>query len=104
MLDNIAYVIREFPGAELIHSLQGAVVGILLVRAYIERCAAQAIMAFTILVGFAIYEGFEMWRIHDQGDVDFQIFLIMMWVAILGPAFYAAFHNLFNYIKQNRSK
>lgn len=89
----------KFPGAELIHSLQGVIVGILLVRSYIERCIAQAGIAFTILVGFAIYEGYERWRIGDEADIDFQVFLIFMWVVIIGYVIFAAYRSLFNQLR-----
>ena len=104
MLENLVIQFTKFPGAEIIHSLQGAVVGILLVKAYCEKCVAQAWIAFTILVGFAIYEGYERWRIGDEADIDFQVFLIMMWVTILGPIFYYTFRSLLNTYRNIRSK
>ena len=80
MLHNIILAFTQFPGAESIHLLQGVVAGFLLARAYLKRNIANAIIALTLLVGFAIYEGYERWRIGDNADTDFQVFLITMWL------------------------
>ena len=74
----------KFPLAETIHLLQGAIAGILVARGYHAKAAADMLAALLIMVGFAIYEGFERWRINDNADIDFQVFLIVMWIAGLG--------------------
>ena len=80
MLHNIILAFTQFPGAESIHLLQGVVAGFLLARAYLKQNIANVGIALTLLAGFAIYEGYERWRIGDNADTDFQVFLITMWL------------------------
>lgn len=83
MLHNIILAFTQFPGAESIHLLQGVVAGFLLARGYLKQCITHVAIAVTLLVGFAIYEGYERWRIGDNADTDFQVFLITMWLTSL---------------------
>ena len=81
MLQNLIIQFSKFPGAESIHLLQGVVAGFLLANGYIRDSVARVCIALTLLAGFAIYEGYEMFRIKDEGDIDFQVFLITMWLS-----------------------
>ena len=81
MLRNLVLQFAQFPGAETIHLLQGVVCGVLLVTGYLRSSTARVCIALTLMVGFAIYETLEQWRIGDSGDVDFQVMLITMWLS-----------------------
>ena len=83
MLRSLILQLTAFPGAESIHALQGVVVGVLLARAYLTERLEQAVIALTLMVGFAIYETLEQWSIGDRGDIDFQVQLIALWVSAL---------------------
>lgn len=83
MLHDIILAFTKFPGAESIHLLQGVVAGCLLAVGYLKRELAYVGIALTLLAGFAIYEGYERWRIGDNADTDFQVFLITMWAACI---------------------
>ena len=80
MFQEIILAFHHFPGAETIHLLQGVVVGFLLATGYLKEKPARVIIALTLLIGFAIYEGYERWRILDNADTDFSIFLITSWI------------------------
>ena len=82
MLRNLILQFSQFPGAETIHLLQGVVCGILLVSGYLRSSVARVVIALVLMAGFAIYEGYEQWRIGDAGDIDFQVFLITMWLTM----------------------
>ena len=80
MLKDLILQIAQFPGAESLHMLQGAVAGYLLVQGYLKDSVARVSIALTILVGFIAYETLEQWRIGDNGDLDTQAALISMWI------------------------
>lgn len=81
MLENLILQFAKFPGAESIHGLQGAVAGYLLMTGVVKSKTAHVLTAMTLVVAFAIYEGFERWRIGDAADVDFQVALITAWLS-----------------------
>ena len=81
MLSNIILSFTKFPAAESIHLLQGAVAGYLLLTGVVKAKVAHVLTAMTIVVAFAIYEGYERWRIGDEADVDFQVALITAWLS-----------------------
>lgn len=78
-----------YPASELIHALQGVLAGWLGCRAIIKKEPSDAICALVVTVAFAIYEGFEMIRIHDKGDQDFQNFWV---VAVATGILYGLIH------------
>ena len=80
MLQALLLQFAKFPGAETIHLLQGAVAGWLLASGYLANRTARIVLALALMKGFAIYEGYERWVIGDRADIDFQVFLIMMWL------------------------
>ena len=89
MLHNVILAFTKFPGAESIHLIQGVIAGILLTQGYIHKCIARVGIALFVMVAFAVYEGYERWRIQDNADVDFQVMLITAWIsAIITLAFY----------------
>ena len=81
MFKSLILQVTAFPGAETIHSLQGAVVGYLLATGYLSDKLTRVGIAFTLMQGFAIYETLEQWRIGDSGDVDFQVMLMTAWLS-----------------------
>ena len=83
MLTELLHQWAEFPYAEDVHALQGAVAGFLLAKSYLERCTAYACIALTILMSFAIYETLERWSILDLAYIDFQAALITMWISAI---------------------
>ena len=83
MIESIVIQFRKFPGAETVHLLQGAVAGFLMVNGYIHQSVARVLIAFVIMTGFAIYEICERWRIGDEADIDFAVFLVTMWASMM---------------------
>lgn len=83
MFDELILQVTRFPGAEAIHSLQGVVIGVLLARGYLKGSLERVGIAIALMAGFAIYEGYERWRIMDEADVDFQVMLITAWLSAM---------------------
>ena len=69
----------DYPNAEIIHALQGILAGYLATRGIFKKEISDPLCALFILIGFAIYEGYERWRINDEADQDFEVF----WVAAM---------------------
>ena len=67
---------RDYPIAEFFHGAQGVLAGWLGTRAIFKKEPSDALIALWIMLAFGIYEGYEMARIHDHGDQDFQNFLL----------------------------
>lgn len=89
MFHDLIEQITQFPQAEFVHLMQGAVAGWLIVFSYIHKRVEGVIIGFLILCAFAIYETLERWRIGDPADVDFQVALIFAWVsAVVTIAYY----------------
>ena len=84
----------DYPNAEIIHALQGVLAGYLATRGIFKKEISDPLCALFILIGFAIYEGYERWRINDKADQDFEVF----WVAaILTGLIYTVVHLWWNY-------
>ena len=65
-----------YPFAEISHSLQGVLCGFLAARAILKKEVSDALCAILITISFAIYEGYERWRIGDNADQDFENYWI----------------------------
>ena len=83
VIEHLVLQFQRFPGAETIHSLQGVIVGILLARGYLKESLARVGVALTLMAAFAIYEGYERWRIGDEADLDFAAMLVAAWISTL---------------------
>lgn len=69
-----------YPASEIIHALQGVLVGYLGARAIFKKEVSDSIIALLVTIAFATYEGFERWRILDNADQDLENF----WLSAVG--------------------
>lgn len=63
-----------YPFSEVVHALQGVLCGFLGTRAIFKKEISDAIVAFILLTGFAIYEITEQWKVNDNAYQDFENF------------------------------
>ena len=103
MFDFLTQFLR-YPDAEIIHALQGVLAGYLATRAIFKKEISDVLVALVITLGFAIYEGYERWRILDNADQDFEVFWVAAMVTGLvytavhfGRRIYAHFVEVMNY-------
>ena len=74
MLDVLQQILN-YPVAELIHSLQGYIVGVLAAHGRLKNKVADILVAMLLAYGFISYEMDEQAAIHDRGDSDIMVFL-----------------------------
>ena len=78
-----------YPFSEAVHAGQGILCGWLGSRSICKKEVSDAIIAFLLMVGFAIYEITEQWKIDDAAYKDYENFWL---VAVFTGLIYAAIH------------
>ena len=66
-----------YPMSEAIHALQGVLAGYLAGRSILKKEISDAACAILVTIAFAIYEGYEQWKIGDNAYQDFQNFWVV---------------------------
>ena len=75
--------------SELSHGWQGALCGFLGTRAIFKREISDAIISLLLMIGFAIYEITEQWKINDAAYLDFENFWVF---AVFTGLIYTVIH------------